>query len=286
MQRCKSIFDKPTSSDELGRAYARTYKGFSSDRMNHTMPVCIDHLNDLMDGSMEELSQTMDMDSTMVEQSLTDDLATLRMNDEELEKHQEEKRRQATYKTSMCRAVKNAEQCPYGEKCTFAHDISELRQTEARGKRHPKYKTQLCSKFSQTGFCRYGDRCMYIHHLKNQKVIDHRKNMGIPLGANRRPEMIDSMAVNQQSNPRPLMSRILPAEPPFYEEHREQTHVLRYTPPWASNVESRHNMSLPLSYPQYQSENSVRQSNMHPTNNRSTRQPLFSRNHNRFDSGM
>ena len=63
------------------------------------------------------------------------------------------------FKTELCRNWELG-QCPFGQKCTFAHGPNELRQ-----KTHVavNYKTKKCRQFFQKGFCSYGQRCQFLH---------------------------------------------------------------------------------------------------------------------------
>jgi len=63
------------------------------------------------------------------------------------------------YKTELCRHYVLREQCPYKDKCQFAHGSEEIVDII----RHPKYKTELCKGYHSTGFCPYGPRCHFIH---------------------------------------------------------------------------------------------------------------------------
>lgn len=63
------------------------------------------------------------------------------------------------YKTELCRHYVLREQCPYKDKCKFAHGSEEINDVI----RHPKYKTELCKGYHSTGFCPYGPRCHFIH---------------------------------------------------------------------------------------------------------------------------
>jgi hypothetical protein len=68
-------------------------------------------------------------------------------------------KKQALYKTEMCRSWEETGTCRYGQKCQFAHSIQELRVVD----RHPKYKTEMCKTFWEKGTCPYGKRCCFIH---------------------------------------------------------------------------------------------------------------------------
>ena len=66
-------------------------------------------------------------------------------------------------KTKLCTKYLNGN-CPYGEKCTFAHDQSELR----RGN---------CKFFAQ-GNCRFGDECQFEHvktESTNEEFINYQQ---------------------------------------------------------------------------------------------------------------
>ena len=66
----------------------------------------------------------------------------------------------AKYKTEMC-ALFLVGPCPFGKKCTFAHDPFELRPLT----KPAKYKTKMCRNFLAHGSCNYGMRCNFSHVL-------------------------------------------------------------------------------------------------------------------------
>eukprot|EP01026_Neomeris_dumetosa_P046165 TRINITY_DN3925_c0_g1_i3.p2 TRINITY_DN3925_c0_g1~~TRINITY_DN3925_c0_g1_i3.p2 ORF type:complete len:238 (+),score=21.09 TRINITY_DN3925_c0_g1_i3:303-1016(+) len=65
-------------------------------------------------------------------------------------------------KTEMCHFLLDYGNCPYGERCQYAHSENELRTVT----RHPKYKTTACRQFQLKGECPYGRRCQFIHEPK------------------------------------------------------------------------------------------------------------------------
>jgi hypothetical protein len=68
-------------------------------------------------------------------------------------------RRTGVYKTMFCNHVKHDRECPYGEKCNYAHHFSEL----APRIENELYKTVDC-KIDQDGNCRFGKLCKFRHH--------------------------------------------------------------------------------------------------------------------------
>ncbi|KAL6931378.1 hypothetical protein ACO0R3_002841 [Hanseniaspora guilliermondii] len=69
------------------------------------------------------------------------------------------KTNKSLFKTELCTKFILTNQCPYNDKCQFAHGIRELNVRTV----NKKFKTKLCKKFSKTGYCRYGDRCQFKH---------------------------------------------------------------------------------------------------------------------------
>jgi hypothetical protein len=76
------------------------------------------------------------------------------------------------WKTRLCERFEMDGNCPYGNKCTFAHGLQELRDRETHfeanvkvevPKEAPLFKTKLCQKFEATGFCPYGAKCNFAH---------------------------------------------------------------------------------------------------------------------------
>jgi len=81
--------------------------------------------------------------------------------------------KQNLYKTEMCRNWVETGQCPYANRCQFAHGEQELRDVL----RHPKYKTEICRTFHTTGTCSYGKRCRFVHHASEMRVVDGQDSM-------------------------------------------------------------------------------------------------------------
>lgn len=70
-----------------------------------------------------------------------------------------ELKRNARYKTTLCRHFERSGRCDAGDRCAFAHGVSELRVSEV----HPKYKTRFCADFWRDGHCVKGSACHFIH---------------------------------------------------------------------------------------------------------------------------
>ncbi|KMS94515.1 hypothetical protein BVRB_020640, partial [Beta vulgaris subsp. vulgaris] len=71
------------------------------------------------------------------------------------------------YKTEMCRLWSEQGQCPYNQKCQFAHGEPELRPLH----RHHLYKTVKCRRFHDEGFCPFGPRCAFIHKETSAQIV-------------------------------------------------------------------------------------------------------------------
>lgn len=67
----------------------------------------------------------------------------------------------ASYKTEICQAWEDLENCRFGSKCQFAHGKEELRPSRFSSRN--KSETQLCKSYASTGSCIYGSRCRLIH---------------------------------------------------------------------------------------------------------------------------
>ena len=68
-------------------------------------------------------------------------------------------KRNARYKSTLCRHFEYIGRCDAGDQCAFAHGVSELRVPQL----HPKYKTRLCADFWHDGHCAMGATCHFIH---------------------------------------------------------------------------------------------------------------------------
>ena len=103
------------------------------------------------------------------------------------------------YKTEMCNKLPD---CPYGNKCTFAHTEEELRSVD----RGPAYKTVRCKNYERTGSCSYGHRCRFIHRDDGAPAYRW-KTPTIPLRKASNEEALyvwTSWAVKCKSPPAPL----------------------------------------------------------------------------------
>lgn len=63
------------------------------------------------------------------------------------------------FKTELCTKYVLSNECPYNEKCQFAHGLKELQTRQV----NPKFKSKMCKNYNKTGYCRYGDRCQFKH---------------------------------------------------------------------------------------------------------------------------
>jgi hypothetical protein len=63
-------------------------------------------------------------------------------------------------KTELCKTYELGLQCPYGDKCSFAHGSSELR---VKLLVPINYKTVKCRQFHEEMYCHYGPRCQFLH---------------------------------------------------------------------------------------------------------------------------
>ncbi|KAK1295031.1 Zinc finger CCCH domain-containing protein 15 [Acorus calamus] len=76
---------------------------------------------------------------------------------------------QGMYKTELCNKWEEMGECPYGNKCQFAHGLHELRPVI----RHPRYKTQPCRMLSSPTGCPYGHRCHFRHSSHRQQPMQN-----------------------------------------------------------------------------------------------------------------
>lgn len=99
--------------------------------------------------------------------------ARLFRNPEGMETAQKKQIATNVRKTKLCQTYMETGQCPYGDKCTFAHGHHELRRipmAAVTAKPNLTYrKTRLCERFMTTGNCPYGDNCTYAHGIHDLK---------------------------------------------------------------------------------------------------------------------
>lgn len=66
------------------------------------------------------------------------------------------------YKTELCASfMSTGGNCPYGEKCQFAHGTQELKSVD----RPPKWRSKPCQNWVKTGSCSYNERCCFRHDI-------------------------------------------------------------------------------------------------------------------------
>ncbi|PVV03798.1 hypothetical protein BB560_001705 [Smittium megazygosporum] len=111
------------------------------------------------------------------------------------------------YKTRLCQTFESTGECPYGNKCIFAHSKKQLRpiskdfevqyqsksnesdfsnsppgRNNDNGASHPpRYKQKLCSFYQTHGKCVDGDRCNYAHgvsELRSRNTYSIRNGFG------------------------------------------------------------------------------------------------------------
>lgn len=64
------------------------------------------------------------------------------------------------YKTELCASyMSTGGNCPYGDKCQFAHGEAELKAVD----RPPKWRSKPCQNWVKYGNCSYNDRCCFRH---------------------------------------------------------------------------------------------------------------------------
>ncbi|KAJ1898776.1 hypothetical protein LPJ71_006105, partial [Coemansia sp. S17] len=105
------------------------------------------------------------------------------------------------YKTRLCEKFEQEGECPYNQKCVFAHGAAELREREIvpaneprsnlnerqrdyaspqsarvsqnpglKFNSNPLYKTRLCQRFTEQGDCPYNDKCQFAHGDQELRV--------------------------------------------------------------------------------------------------------------------
>ena len=73
------------------------------------------------------------------------------------------------YKTELCKNWDEKGECPYKNKCKFAHGKDELRE-----KINKKQSKKKCAAFSKNWTCPYGTRCVYIHERRTLGEINEK----------------------------------------------------------------------------------------------------------------
>ena len=70
------------------------------------------------------------------------------------------------YKSEICKYWENG-QCPYAQKCIFAHGVEELRKL----RKHKRlYKTKACETWTSQYYCPYGSKCQFEHSHPSSDV--------------------------------------------------------------------------------------------------------------------
>ena len=77
------------------------------------------------------------------------------------------------WKTVPCIYMLNSLKCPYGDRCSFAHNEKELRDTACANpspdESNARYKTEMCKHIQMRRPCPYGDKCRFAHHRLEQR---------------------------------------------------------------------------------------------------------------------
>ena len=60
----------------------------------------------------------------------------------------------------MCKHYLIGLECPYTEKCSFAHGPHELKSKTLVP---TNYKTVKCKQYIEAGYCQFGPRCQFLH---------------------------------------------------------------------------------------------------------------------------
>ena len=81
----------------------------------------------------------------------------------------EENKLDLKYKTEICKKFQSIGNCPYGDKCRFAHGKQEL-LIMPKGK---NYKKIPCKTFFKKGYCSYGSKCNFQHNEKDFSKINY-----------------------------------------------------------------------------------------------------------------
>lgn len=63
------------------------------------------------------------------------------------------------YKTELCSTFVKSGDCPYGEKCQFAHGENELKSVD----RPSNWRSKPCQNWLKKGRCSYNERCCFRH---------------------------------------------------------------------------------------------------------------------------
>ena len=73
------------------------------------------------------------------------------------------------YKMKMCKHLETG-QCPFGDKCRFAHSDEEIRKSIVNNiiSQNPRYKTTFCT--FQDGSCPKGEKCHFAHSSQKLRV--------------------------------------------------------------------------------------------------------------------
>ena len=102
------------------------------------------------------------------------------------------------YKTALCKKYMQAQSCPYGDKCQFAHGEQELRTFNGHsqnmmyaigmGSKNQNnmlnYKIVKCKNWEKDKSCKYGAHCTYAHgeeELRNKADNLYQMNPTFPL---------------------------------------------------------------------------------------------------------
>ena len=72
----------------------------------------------------------------------------------------------------MCKSWARGLNCPFGDKCAFAHGEEQLQKKTHVAK---QFRMTLCKSYAQQGFCKYGARCQFQHTKTDFSDFDQQK---------------------------------------------------------------------------------------------------------------
>lgn len=93
------------------------------------------------------------------------------------------------FKSRLCGNWLKYGECPYGDKCMYAHGTTEIYAN------NDMYKTTKCKNQEKYGYCKYGNKCQYLHFNDESYTNKLSKSLH-KMDINKTPKIIETYYID------------------------------------------------------------------------------------------